>query len=240
MYFDVESVVRRFLTIIITVSTLLIGVFSFGNSLIFDRAILVVFVFCLLLNRCNINNVGVILAVIMGRLVSEVIGLALPYLDNSYVRFVLYAVTGYGFWWFRSDYKNNLMMSIMYVASVFAEIFWWFNGQEALLLIGFVLLTLNALFVRWMLFMRFTYTEKWFPKKVQLNLLEWQTYTLFQWVIYLQLAVIAEYLISHIFNLSIAYLYGVYPYLSHILSIYLVWLFLCSSARKSEKNILNA
>lgn len=240
MYFNLESLFQRFLNLIITVATLLVAMFALGEKVIFERAVFFILLVCLLLCRRNINNFGVVLAVVIGAITEEVARQLVPYLHHYYLKLLVYGLIGYGFWWFRSDYRNNLTAGVSLLVAVVVESYQFVNGVVGNDLIWHVLLIFNALLVRWMLFMRFTYTEKWFASKVQLNVLEWQIYVLFQIIIYLQVVMIGEYVCRELLNLRINYIFGIYPYLSHLLLIYLVWLILCASSRNNPKNVISA
>jgi hypothetical protein len=240
MSYDVEERLRPLIGLFIAISTILMAALALGNATLFDRLLLAILMLSLIYCRANINTLGVVLAVIFGRLLEEILWPISHLVEIQSIKVALYLLIGYGFWWLRGDYRNNVIITSIYIVCVLAEIYWLSIGYSPPNIVWFLLLILQALFVRWLLFMRFTFTEKWFPMKVRFNHLEWQMYGVYQWFIICQIFMLGEYLFRHIFNLQIHLVYELYPYISHVLSMYIVWLILGANTREIENNRVKA
>ena len=210
---------------IISVSTALvfayIGYLSFGYPLYFDRLFFIVLVVLLTIYKFNKNlfTLGVILLGI--RLVDE---LLFQFSSLGYSKFVYYASCGFVAYKLKFDkLASNLLIPLLFLC-ILVELFWLYTNYSSPRVHTYVaLLALNCV-LRFLLLSRVPLFKTQWNFNVNSITLDYSLYRLSGVYGIAVSVMIIEYLIRHTTNLSPLVIYKIYPYLTQLISLWVLYL----------------
>ncbi|MGJ8682679.1 hypothetical protein [Paraglaciecola sp.] len=211
----------KFITALFGGFFIALGIFSFGNAVIFDRVYIGVLIFTAIICRENINVIAVITILFIQALISEIAWMTL--LDGLLIRFVLIIFSLFVCYVCRHDKITRLITPIL-ILVLGAEIYWLYIDYSAPATTWYIWLNLSTLGVRYLLMYRVSFVDQYFSNKGESINLDWVMYKLTAFFILTQILMILEYLIRHIFDVpNMILVYSLYPYLIQGLTTVSIW-----------------
>jgi hypothetical protein len=209
-----------------------VGVFTFGNAILFDRLLLIIFVGLSIIYRKDKNLLSLLIIVLAGRAFEEFFWL-FPDRSNGYVKGVIYFMSAVIFYKLREDSLSKFALSILF-CMVGAELYWWSTHYENTPRIAyFIVVITEDLLVRHFIFLRLTIFRHHF-KSLKRTPLDWQVQNLMIIFSLFYSLHIGEYFIRHILKVPSLLVYPTYPYVLQILNCLLLWFILNYTLRRTR------
>ncbi|MFT2091320.1 hypothetical protein ACMUMK_10055 [Paraglaciecola sp. 2405UD69-4] len=197
------------------------GILSFGNAYIFDRVFLAVLVFTALLCKDNINIVSVVVILFIQAIIGETLWLFWD--DTLTFKFIFYIFSLAVLYFCRHDKITRVILAVT-ILMIITNIFWYITSYNPPNTTWYMWLTISSLGVRFLIFSRVSFVEHYFPKRSESINLDWAIYRLSAFFIFIQVAMILEYWVRHVFSYSDAILmYTIYPYLTQTIATLIIW-----------------
>lgn len=211
------------------------GILTFGNALIFDRLYIVVLIAIALYVREDINILGVIAILTLHKILEESALMTIE--DFSEFKWVLYAAC-ISILFIERKEPCCVYFSATLIVCLAAEFYWYLNDYNAPTTFWHLFQIANALLIRKLLILRPFITAERYPKHAEPIRLDHYIYNLFAIYIWINMFMIVEYIVRHIFGIdSILIFYTSYPYLAHILAVFVLYNLTVQSIKESNKKI---
>lgn len=237
-----NPLLEKIQTAILAVIFLAAGLYTFGNALVFDRLFIGILVFAGWLCRKDLNLLSIIALITLIRIVEEV---AWINLTNAYmVKLPLYCLCTYLI--YRCCYDGFKWYSLTCLALVFsAEIYWLATGYQAPEVYWDVYYLTQSIVIRWTFVNRCFWMCNLLPdkhlSKIKSLDLDYILSTLTTGYLLLSSFKLYEYLLRHIFGFhSIDYVYNVAPYVSQLLSTFILFTVFITSLKFKQFKSINA
>ncbi|MCC2616693.1 hypothetical protein LJ739_10615 [Aestuariibacter halophilus] len=216
------------------------GFYTFGNALLFDRIFIGVLIFTALICRKNVNVLGVVVILVIQRLLEEA-GWSISEANHELlVKAVFYGLALFVYYKTRFDELSKVFLTTITIA-LLSEAYWYFSDKSAPEIYWYVFVATNAFLVRYLVFVRVGFTGDYFPQKAESINLDWHIFKLYGVASFLQLIMIAEYIVRSVFGfIKITYVYYTYPYVAQALATYAVWVIFNESYRLLLPRLLKA
>lgn len=154
-----------FINGLIGVTFVLLGYFTFGNALLFERLFFLCLIFVGFFCRKNVNVLCVVLIIFAGRIMDEA-GYHFIIPSDLFIKILCYPALAYFLYRFRHDELSKLA-AIIFIACLTSELYWLLIGYQApevmWLMFGIIVNTA----VRYALIFRMFVIEKFFPGKAE-------------------------------------------------------------------------
>lgn len=217
-----------------------LGIYTFGNGLLFDRIFLGVLIFTGVICRKNVNVLGVVAIVLCIRMVEELAWIVIESEISAIVRLCFYSISVLTYFRLRYDPLSRLFFVAISLCLI-SEAFWFLNDRKSPDLHWYLLMMALAMFTRHLIFSRVSYTEDYFPKKAASINLDFHIFKLNALTCLIELINIFEYVIRNVLGyVEIVYFYYLYPYLMQAISTYLIWRVFHESYRLLLPKLLRA
>lgn len=201
-----------------------LGIYTFGNALIFDRIFIGVLVFTAVICRHNIDVLGVVIILVAFTLMDEAGWYLLINGNDLVIRIGFYSIAGLALLKLKHDPLSRLLFFSLLI-SVCAEAFWFITEKKASSIHWYIYTLFLALLTRYLIFVRVSYTEEWFPGKGESINLDWHIYKLNAVMAAVQTASILEFIVRNVFGYkSVLIVYTIYPYLMQAIATYTIWI----------------
>lgn len=221
---------------------IVLGIWSFGNAELFDRAFYACLIFTALINMKDVNILGILIIILFSRTIDELAWQVITNLEWQALRIPIYAILGIVLWFGRHDPTFRYLSIFLWCICVASEIYWYFVGYKAPQLYWYLFTMSLALIVRHLIFLRTTLTVKLGVKSSILNKeiqLDWEVYKVVHVTYIVQLLVLIEFLIRHLLGFHILVVYKLSPAIMHVLAIYTMYLvFEANYKHMSNKQIV--
>jgi hypothetical protein len=215
-----------------------LGITTFGNAWAFDRIYVSLLVFTGLVCRKDINVVSVIIILVL-QLLWENLAWNL-FVDENLVKVTLYLAALYAAYYFRYDWLAKMVATIVIIASI-CEIYWYSNNYNAPEIYWYTWIMISNLLIRYLVFCRVSFVDKYYPKKGESVNLDWVIYKLNAALTILQAAMIFEYLSRHLLGFGdILIVYYSYSYIIHIIGTITIWAIFSESSKRIISKLLKA
>jgi hypothetical protein len=226
----VQHLLQKILTLCIAVALIIGGIFTFDDPILFDWLFFGTLFFVALLSHKNVNILGIILIIVLGKVVDEAAWLLLT--DTLPSKSLVYlALMATLFIIKEEEYRKPI--AILFFTSLVTEIYWVITGYDAPEIYWYIFEINMLILVRHYLFMRVFFTSQWFPGKSKSIDLDIDIHDLVTAFMFMHGLTILEYLIRHILAIDLKVTWHINPYISHILSTYVVFIILNGSAQLS-------
>lgn len=225
---------QKLFRLLLAVTVICFGYLSFGNANYFDRlfemVIFILFVFYTITLKTyefkNINVVGILAILLAERFIEEV-----AYYSDVWAvqEGFIYICAGLVFYKLKYDNLIKHLYFPVTLAAVFSSFYWYVTGYDAPNVHYYIALLLLNVLVRHFFMMRvfiikrFT-DNKFIDKNICILPIDRNFMTVAKLNAFLNVAMIIEYLMRHLFYLNIESVYNFYPYAAHVLSIILLLL----------------
>ena len=217
-----------------------LGIYTFGEGLLFDRVFYGILVFTAFICRHNVNVIGVILIILVQRLLEEGGWFILTSDVDILARLGFYIFASACIFKFKHDNLSRLLI-LAFLIAISCEVYWAIANLKPSAIHWFVFaLTLN-LATRYLIFLRVSYTEDFFPEKAQSINLDWHIYKLNAVSALAQFAMVVEYAVRNALHVKEAlYVYKAYPYVMAATGTYAIWIIFNESYRLLIPKLLKA
>lgn len=210
---------------LLIVATLCIGVaiFTIGDGELFDQIFYTVLAITLLFCRKNINVAMVVAIILVERLTDELIWLSWGWAESIPFRLALYTLAVFVCVKLKHDSRNKVLVPTTLLLVAATDLYWTVTSYESQKIIWYLICIILCMAVRWFLFTRYELVMKYFPGKEALSKSEEWIYEAYQWVIYVNVLMILEYIIRHLFQINLLVIYHAYSYLIQFVYAYVLW-----------------
>jgi len=220
---------QKLLVFLLAVTVICLGYLSFDNAEYFDRLFeVVIFVFFVFYTRTlkkyefkNINTVGILAILFAERFIEEI-----AYYSDAWAvqEGFIYICAGIIFYKLKYDSLIKYVYFPVTLAAVFSSLYWYFRGYDAPNIHYYIALLLLNILVRHFFMMRVFIIKrltsyKSIDKNICILPVDRNFMTVAKVNAFLNVAMIIEYLIRHLFYLNIDYVYNYYPVTAYIISI---------------------
>ena len=225
------------ITFLLTVTCLVLGVYSYGVPLLFDCVSTGAFILIAYVFRHNVDIKTVCLLLVIE---NSIINLAFLSLNNNLVyvacAFLLTALT---LWFVRSD-KLVKPVAILLVITLFAEIYWYQIGHPAPQIYFYFFKISLSLIVRFLLLYRPHGLNYYLNSGASILRLDWFVYKTIWISCVIECAMITEFLIRHLFKINALYIYHAYEYMMHALAVWVLWLVVREAIKLQQQSLIRA
>lgn len=200
-----------------------LGVYTFGNAALFDRAFIIIVILSALIIRKNYDILGLTLIIIVFRLIEELVWV-FDFSNSDMITVFVYvfaSCTVFKLWY---DPFTKALTVVLF-SSLIAQWYWNAVQYEDLPVITWhmFLATLSA-WGKHLVFYR-TYLTKKLNIVAKPTVLDVKVMRLFTGFIVLDGIMITDYIIRHtIHQPELMIVYIAYPFVSHAIATYLLWL----------------
>lgn len=200
-----------------------LGVYTFDDAVLFDRISIFILLFVAILCRKDVNVLGVVLIFIAGRLLDETAWNIMLASGAYGSKFIFYALAAFIFFFTKYDRFSYCLITAL-LLSISIDIFTLVKQGTELNIQWYIFQITLVLTQRHCLLYRLPYTESLYPKETRSLHVDWQLYKAEGIAILLLTAMVIEYFIRHIFQLSdFVYIYNAFAHLNSIILIYIIW-----------------
>lgn len=215
-----------------------LGFATFGNAWAFDRIYISLLIFTGIVCRKDINVVSVVIVLVL-QLIWENLAWNLL-VDENLVKIILYLVALYAIYYFRYDWLTKIVATIVIIAAA-CELYWYSNNYSAPEIYWYIWLMISNLLIRYLIFCRVSFVDKYYPRKGESINLDWVIYKLNAVLTILQAAMVLEYLSRHLLGLGgILLVYYSYSYIIHIIGTIIIWAIFTESSKRLIPKLLKA
>jgi hypothetical protein len=196
------------------------GFLTFGDGLLFEKIYIALLVFMAVIFIRDINIVSIIVISAIANLSSELLYFIV--FDSEYqiaTKLMVYVAICITLFKLKTE-EFRIIISVVIGLCIAAEMYWIYTGYDAPSIYWYVLLININLAVRFFLFSRVFITSKYFPKRYRSLDLDISLHSLVWYYILVHMAVLIEYLVRRIFDVSFAEIYYAAPYVFHGLTTY--------------------
>lgn len=227
------------------ISAMLIGVFlalglyTFGEPLLFDRVFFTALFLLALAFRKDINLLGVTLIIIAERLTEE-IGYALI-LDSLPLKFLTYGLCLYALTLRRNDMLFFPTLATLLIM-ISTECYWWQTEYKFLNTHWYAFLIALNLMVRKAISIRCFWTLDNLKKgdKAETLKIDYYIYQMAGAFTLINIAILAEYLLRHVLKLPILVVYEYYPIVTQGLAFLLLFFIADQSIKVTRSKLIQA
>ena len=175
------------------------GIITFNDAVLFDRIFLGVLIFTAVICRKDVDVLGVILIIFLTRAVEELVWLHLN--ESGFIKILIYLACLSISFYLRHNWASKIFLGVSLLTS-FIEIYWLSIEYDPPEIYWNMILVAITLISRNLIFSRVSITEHYFkkfqPKSINLD---WIIYKLFGLSLIIQIIVVLEYVIRHLFDL---------------------------------------
>jgi hypothetical protein len=190
-----------------------LAIVSFDNPVIFNISFVALLLIVGLVNFDNKNVVSLFLILVVDRAVGQVAG-QLPD-ANLFGKLAIYAFVISIIVILRYQTLSKwVLVSLAIVIPV--EIYWYTVSYEAPAIYFYYIGMMQIIALRYFLLMRMGFFRRW--KNIEPQNMDYNLSELFQLSGFLNLAMLAEYLLRHLLSIDIMWVYESYEYVQHGLS----------------------
>ena len=221
----------KLLTILVASVFLALGVFYFNNAVASAYLFYFILLFSAFLCRKQPDIRGVIAIIFIIRLIEEVIWSGLIFYESEILLIPIYLVLGIGVWKLADEKQTKKPLRALLIVMISFELYWFYQNYESPVIYPYLFTIVQCLILQWLIFARAMYgfKYKFLGKETKLD---FKVYKLARWTIFLEIAMISEYLIRHTLNINILVVYHTYPYLYHLISMYTLYLLFDASYKQ--------
>lgn len=206
---------------VIGIAFILLGYYTFGNAMLFDRLFFLCLLFAGFFCRKDVNVLSVVFIIVAGRVLDEA-GFQLLDTPDLLLKMMVYPMLGLAIYRFKEDELFYLAFATL-LGCVCAEIYWLVIGYQAPnILWSLYGITLSLAF-RYALIFRLFVIEKFFPGQARDILIDFIIRLVAGAHVCVSVLSIVEYLIRHLGNYDVMYIYSCYPYLSQAFAVITLW-----------------
>ncbi|MFT5756651.1 MAG: hypothetical protein ACI9LM_001371 [Alteromonadaceae bacterium] len=205
---------------VLAISSLTLGLLSFGYTEYFDRLFLIYLISLSAVYIKNINVVSLLAILLIERVIEEVV-----YFSNTLImaKIGIYILTLLliKLLWYDKIVKMVVLPIIVLV--LLAECYWAlieYNSPRIHFYIGMIWLNVIT---RHLIFMRAPLIKQYLSAVVNQTSIDWQLYSIAKWNVVVIVALICEYLLRHLTPASPMFVYEHYRYAMQILSVATVY-----------------
>jgi len=218
----------KFLTTLVASAFLALGVFYFNDAESFTHLFYLILLFSIFLCRKQPDIRGVIGIILLVRLSEEIVWFILIDYDSKLLLLPIYLALAVGIWYLADEKQTKIPLRILMILILIAEVYWHFSGYKAPIIYPYLVMIVLNLTIQWLIFIRAIYgfKYKFLGKETKLD---FKIYKLVRWTIFLEMAMICEYLVRHILGINMLLVYQAFPYISHMLSVYTLYLVFTAS-----------
>jgi len=208
-----------------------LGIWTFGNALIFDRVFYVCLVVSALLARKEPNVLGIIVILFITRTIDELSWAFLLDLPWIGYKALIYAILGGAFWLLRDDPRTSYIPIIIWLMCIASECYWAFTGYNAPDIYWYLISICITLLARHLIFLRGVLSTKYFGVgDVDETHLDWYIYHhICLSSLLLHACVLVEFIFRHVLKINSLFFYTITPYLLHTLGLLTLYMVLESS-----------
>lgn len=210
---------RKPILFILSAAVAALGFLTFGHYPYFDYIYLSVLLVLIALNLKERNLLSVLLIAFVdqlsGKVLLQIFMVGLLYKIPVYI-FLIYLA-----WRLRYAQLGALAIAVLIIA-IGAECYWAVKDHPAPVIHFYLLLMFIVLLMRRCLFLRTVIFRSWGATPLPID---WHYYYLLSVFIYLDVAMIGEYLLRHLFDIQSLFIYDIYPYIIHIINALLLLAF---------------
>lgn len=206
---------------VIAIAFILLGYYTFGNAMLFDRLFFLCLLFAGFFCRKDVNVLSVVFIIVAGRVLDEA---GFQLLDNPDLLFkiMVYPLLGLAIYRFKDDELFYLAMAAL-LGCVCAEIYWLAIGYQPPNILWSLFGMLLSLAFRYALIFRLFVIEKFYPGRSRGILIDFIIRLVAGAHIIISVLMITEYLLRHVGGTDVMYMYNSYPYVSHALALITLW-----------------
>ncbi len=223
--------IQRFVILLMSASVVAAGVFTFGNAELFDRIFLGVLIALIVYFHDDKNLASVFAVIALGRIFEEVLWL-IPSIE--YVsKILIYSVSFIAFYMLRYDTLGKAAIFVL-ICICGAELYWYLTAYSKHPNVSwFVLLILQDVVIRHLLFMRPVVFKKWAPYMSSLPL-DLQLYNVYAIFFVVNCAMIFEYFLRHLFLVNSLIIFDLSPYINQFIASVMLWFILNYSIKRTS------
>lgn len=210
-----------FINGLIGLAFVLLGYYTFGNALLFDRLFLLCLIFAGVFCRKDVNILSVVIIIFAGRMLDEA---AYQLLENPdlLLKIMIYPLLAYAIYRFKDDELFNLAI-VALAMCLSAETYWLAIGyQPPDIMWSMFGITLNMT-VRHALIFRLFVIEKFFPDKAEDIMIDFIIRLVAGIHVIVGALMIVEYLVRHLGIANPLYIYSSYGYISQAIAVVTMW-----------------
>jgi len=238
LLFETTSL-HQFFRITLAILIAIIGIYTFGSAILFDRLFVITLLILLLLFKSAIDIIGVILILLVQRAIEEFV-FPMVFSDFPAIKIIVYLLCTVGLWKIRRD-ASSVVLGVVFLAVIGSEGYWWYVGYNAPAVWWFVLLAGVSMSVRKSIWKRSYYTRMYFPTRNSQNLdVDYYIYELNLVYTLVNVAMILEYLVRHVLKIQSLYIYHLFEYISHGIAVITLFLILDQALKHLNQNLIKA
>lgn len=238
MLFETTSL-HQFIRITLAIVIALIGFYTFGDAVVFDRLFVVTLLILLILFKSAIDIIGVIIILLAQRAIEE-FAYPLVYVDLAPIKLLVYLLCVVGVVKIRHD-KSAWFLGPALFTVIMAECYWWYSDYEEPAVWWFALLAGVSMAVRKSIWKRSYYTRMYFPNRESKNIdVDYYIYELNLAYTLVNVAMVLEYLVRHILKIQSLYIYHSFEYISHGIAVITLFLILDQALKHLNRNLIKA
>lgn len=223
--------VYKIISLVFTGCLLALGLYTLGNTLIFDQLYFIFLSLIALYVRKNINLLGIIAILILAKALEQLVFTALALHDST--QWALYFFSLLSFLAFKKE-RCFKYFTLLMCLSLASDLYASYSLSPHTSIIWYLFLTLNAFITRRLIMKRPFITAKYFPEKVEPIALDHFIYALFGILIWVNILICAALLTFNVINIDNAtLLQNSYIYLVHFIMFTLLF-----SVRKHSIRII--
>lgn len=212
------------------------GLWAYGNGPLFEQIYISFLAFITLLFIRNINMIGIILISAIIHFSSELIW---HISSNSLaIKFIAYAFIGASLLLLRYEEKRKYIVGFVSLC-LCAECYWLATGYTGPEIYFYLMLININLIERQLLFSRVFITESIAPEKSRSLDADFDLYNLNWMYVLIHIAVILEYLLRHVFGISVQVIYDLSSYAFHGLTAYGAWIIFAQGVKLIQNQRLH-
>lgn len=215
-----------------------LGIATFGNGLTFDRIYIILLIFTGIVCRKDVNVVSVIIILVL-QMIWDLLAWNLL-IDENMVKVTLYTTALCVSYYFRYDWLAKIVATVVMVASA-SELYWYSIDYSAPEIYWYIWIMISNLLIRYLVFCRVSFVDKYYHKKGESVNLDWVIYKLNAALTVLQAAMVFEYLSRHLIGFdNIIFIYYSYSYVVHIIGTIIIWAIFTESSKRLIPKLMNA
>jgi hypothetical protein len=234
----IRAYLPNFLTALFGGLFVLFGIATFGNGLAFDRIYIILLIFTGIVCRKDINVVSVIIILVL-RMMWDLLAWNLL-IDENLVKVTLYLTALYVSYYLRYDWLAKIVATVVIVASA-SELYWYSINYSAPEIYWYIWIMISNLLIRYLVFCRVSFVDKYFPNAGESVNLDWVIYKLYAVLTVLQAAMVFEYLSRHLIGFNdVLFVYYSYSYVVHIIGTIIIWAIFTENSKRLILKLLKA
>lgn len=212
------------------------GIITFGDASKFDRLYIAILLAIAVYVRRDVNLLGIVSILTLERVIDELVWFST--LEYNGLKWLIYFVCAIGLVRERKA-PCFCYLFITYLFSLGAEIYWLAIGYPSPDINWHVFLVANTVLIRNLFIRRPFWTAERFPAHAEPLRLDHYIHNIFTFFIWINIAMIFEYLVRHLFGLKdFLYIYNSFEYMVHIVSSILLFTLTDQSIKAYNKNLI--